>query len=395
MALSALFVSRAKAGRGDPGKYHDGNNLILRIKPGGRASWIFRYGRAGKQHSLGLGSLKDISLSDAREAAANHRRTLALNGDPLRDKRARRAANLMTFDEAAERCIDDRKAGWKNAKHAAQWLSTLKTYASPLIGELPAADVTTDHVVSILKPIWPTKAETASRVRGRIEMVLDWAKLNKHREGENPARWRGHLALMFPPVSKIKRVKHHVAVPVDELPVAFKELGAAGTMAALAIQFCILTAARPGEVQQAKWDEIDFDGACWQLPPERQKTDKAHRVPLNTQALALLKRMYAKHIEGEALIFPGGWQNDTQISTTTMLRTLRLASGIDDVTVHGTARSTFDDWASERTAHPQKLIDLALGHGPKGKTRKAYRRSDLYEQRKPLMGDWGVFLDGR
>jgi integrase len=395
MALSALFVSRARVGRGEPGKYYDGGNLILRIKPGGRASWVFRFSRAGKQTSIGLGSLRDVSLGDAREMAAQHRRTLAFDGDPLREKRARRAASTLTFDQAVERCIEDRKAGWRNRKHAGQWSSTIEAYASPTIGRLAVADVDTQHVIDILKPIWTAKPDTASRLRGRIEAVLDWAKLHGHREGENPARWRGHLSLVFPPVGKVRSPKHHAAVPIDQLPAAFAGLDALGTITAEAVQFCILTAARPGEVQQATWDEIDFDVACWQLPAEKYKTAKPHRVPLSEPALWLLERRLADRREGEDLIFPGNGEAGRPQWSTAMLAALRAASGVADATVHGSARATFDDWASERTAHPQKCIDLALGHGPKGKTKQAYRRSDLYEQRKPLMADWGRFLDGR
>jgi integrase len=394
VALSALLVSRAKAGRGEPGKYFDGDNLVLRVKPGGRASWLFRYDRAGKRRELGLGSVRHVSLKDAREAAANHLRILALDGDPWREKRARRATNVLTFVQAAAKCIEDRKAGWKNGKMAQEWSATIGTYAAPIIGSLAVADVDTQHVVDILKPIWPVMPSTAGKLRGRIESVLDWSKLHGHRSGENPARWRGHLALILPAIGKVRRVEHHKAVPIDVLPAAFKKLDGAGTIEAQAVQFSILTAARPGEVQQATWDEIDFDGACWQLSPDKTKGGKFHRVHLSELALAILRRRLADRREGEALIFPGKGQAGRPLWSRDVLKALRAASGIADVTVHG-CRSTFDDWASERTAHPQKCIDLALGHGPKGKTKQAYRRSDLYEQRKPLMDDWGAFLDGR
>jgi integrase len=389
VALTAVFINQAKTGRGPVGKHFDSGNLILRIKPGGRASWVFRFDRNGKRTELGLGSVRDVSLADAREAAANHRRTLARDGDPLREKRARRATNVITFEQAAAKCVEDRKAGWKNGKMAQEWLATLATYASPTIGPLAVADIDTQHVVDVLKPIWATMPPTAGKLRGRIESVLDWSKLHGHRSGENPARWRGHLALIFPAIGKVQRVEHHKAVPIDRLPAAFNKLGKAETIAAEAVQFTILTAARPGEVQQATWDEIDFDGACWQLSPDKTKGGKFHRVPLSAPALAILRQRLADRREGEELVFPGPlWSRD-------MLEALRAATGIADVTVHGTARSTFDDWASERTVHPQKCIDLALGHGPKGKTKQAYRRSDLFEQRKPLMADWAGFLDGR
>jgi integrase len=393
MTLSALFVSRAKAGRGEPGKYFDGGNLILRIKPGGRASWVFRFSRAGKQTSLGLGSVKDVSLVDAREQAAKHRRTLALDGDPLRERRAQRAANVLSFDQAAERCIADRKSGWRDKRGEATWATTLKTYASPVIGRLAIADIGTEHVISILKPIWATKPDTASRVRGRIEAVLDWAKLHGHREGENPARWRGHLALVFPAVGKVRRAQHHAALPIDVLPAAFAKLGTQGTIAAEAVQFCILTAARPGEVQHATWHEIDLEAACWQLPAEKTKSGKPHRVPLSEPALRLLKARLADRREGEDRIFPGNgeagrlWADD-------MLTALRTASGCEAATTHGVSRSCFDDWAHEQTSFPSKLVDAALAHGPRSRTIAAYRRSDLLEQRRPLMADWAEFLNG-
>jgi integrase len=395
MTITAILVTRAKAGHLKPGKFYDPGGLILRIRNGRRASWIFRYERDGRRFELGLGSIKDVTLAEAREAARAHRSKRALGGDPLRDKRAQRATKVMTFDQAAELCIADRRAGWRNAKHAGQWSTTLATYASPVIGALAVADVDAKHVIDILKPIWSVKPDTASRVRGRLETVLDWAKVHKHRaeDQNNPARWRGHLSLVFQPVGKVKTTKHHAAVPIDKLPMAFKKLGALGTIAAEAVMFTVLCAARPGEVQQATWDEIDFDDACWQLAADRTKTGKPHRVPLSDPALAILKRRLADRHDGEALVFPGNgpsgrlWPDD-------MLAPLRAASGLADVTLHGTARSTFDDWASERTAHPQKCIDLALGHGAKNRTTAAYRRSDLYEQRKPLMHDWGAFLDG-
>jgi integrase len=393
MTLSALFVSRARAGRGEPGKYYDGNNLILRIRPGGSASWIFRFRRASKQTALGLGSLKNVSLGDARELAAEHRRTLAFDGDPLREKRARRAANVLTFDQAAERCIADRKAGWRDKRAEATWSATLTAYASPVIGKLALPDIDTQHIIAVLKPIWNDKPETASRLRGRLEAVLDWSKMNGHREGENPARWRGHLALVFPAVGRVHRPKHHAALPIDALPAAFAKLGTLGTIAAEAVMFCIATAARPGEVQLASWTEIDLDAACWSLPAEATKSKKPHRTPLSDQALAILKRRLADRREGEDRIFPGPgkaarlWPDD-------MLAALRTASGSKDATTHGVSRACFDDYISERTNYPQKLIDLALQHGPRNRTLAAYRRSDLYEGRKDLMARWGEFLNG-
>jgi integrase len=392
MALSALFVASAKAGRGAPGKYYDGDNLILRIKPGGRASWLFRYDRTGKRRELGLGRLRDVSLRDARERAAEHRRTLALDGDPLREKRARRAAHAMTFAQAALKCIEDRKAGWKNGSD--DWTSTIETYAAPTIGSLSVADVDTQHVVDILRPIWTAKPDTASKLRGRIEAVLDWSKLHGHRSGENPARWRGHLALIFPAVGKIKRPKHHSAVPVDALPATFRKLDELGTIAAQAVQFTLLCAARPGEVQAATWPEVDLDSACWQLTPDKNKGGKFHRVPLSEPALAILRRRLTDRREGEELIFPGNGKRGNRVRWSAMLDALRAASGIADATCHGSARAGLDDWASEKTAHPRKAIDLALAHGPKGRTRQAYQRSDLYLQRVSLMRDWSRFLDG-
>ena len=217
--------------------------------------------------------------------ASKHRRTLALDGDPLREKRARRAANVLTFDQAAAKCIEDRKAGWRDKRGEATWTTTLRTYASPVIGGLAVADVDTEHVIDILKPMWSTKPDTASRLRGRIEAVLDWSKLHGHREGENPARWRGHLALVFPAVGKVRRPQHHAALPIDALPATFAKLGAQGTITAEAVMFCLLTAARPGEVQQATWGEIDLEAACWELPAEKTKSGKPHRVPVSDQAL--------------------------------------------------------------------------------------------------------------
>jgi integrase len=393
--LTANFVKRVADGRGDPGKYQDGGGLILRVREGGTASWIFRYQRGGDRTEIGLGPLATVSLPMARTLADNQRATLAMGDDPLEERHAVRAkrAAMVSFDEAARAYIEAHEPSWKNPKHRQQWHNTLATYVSPAIGTVPAAKVTTDHVVSILSGIWPTKPETGSRVRGRIEMILDWAKVKGMRSGENPARWRGHLAHMFPAKSKVRAVKNHAAVPVDDLPEVFKRLAGSDGVAAAAVRFCILTAARPGEVTSAILSEVDRKSATWTVPPEKQKRGKAHRVPLSRQALAILDDMDKVRPDDNPHLFPGG-RPGCALSLASLSKALRVAGG-GEGTVHGTARSTFDDWGSERTSHPHRLIDRALSHGPKDATIAAYRRSELFDQRRPLMDQWARFVTGK
>jgi integrase len=391
--LTTNFVKRAIEGRVDPGRYRDEHGLILNVSQGG-ASWLLRYHANGARRDMGLGPVKLIGLGKARELTLSHLRDLkAAKIDPLQARqsvKAERAAG-MTFADAAEAFISGQEAGWKNDKHRAQWRSTIRQHVNPTIGTLRVGDIDTPHVVKLLQPMWPAMTETASRVRGRIERILDWAKVRGLRHGENPARWRGHLDMVFPRKSKVQRVKHHAAVPIDDLPRIFKKLGKSDGTAAAATQFAILCASRPGEVARATWPEIDRKAALWIIPPGRMKADREHRVPLSPAAMAIIERQWKQR--RSAFVFPGGWK-ETALSLASLSKALRVAGG-GDATVHGTARSTFRDWASERTSHPSDVVEMALAHTIRSKAEAAYRRGDLLDKRKALMADWAAFVSGR
>lgn len=391
--LTAPFVKVAAEGKAEPGKYFDGGGLLMLVKPGGTATWVYRWERDRRRREMGLGAVGIVSLAMAREMAEGHRRTVTQGGDPLDERRAERAksARELTFDEAAERFIEAHEAGWKNEKHRAQWRSTIKTHVSPKIGSTKVGKVDTAAVLAVLTPIWTKLPETASRVRGRIETILDWAKVQHMRDGENPARWRGHIALMLPAKGKLRRVKHHAAVPLDVLPDVYKELGESPGTAAAAVQFCLLTAARPGEVAGATWPEIDTDAELWTIPPERMKRGREHRVPLSDEALKIIERMRLLRTDDSPYVFPGG-KKGRPLSLASLSKALRIAGG-GDATVHGSARSCLDDWATARGT-PTPVIDRALAHASGDATTQAYRRADLLDQRRPLMLDWARFLDG-
>lgn len=409
--LTPLQISKAQPGD----RLSDGGGLYLICGEGNGATrpraWAFYYFAApGKRRELGLGSLDALSLTAARELAAKLREAHARGVDPKVERERLRAEAAaasapaeapVTFKQAAEDCIRDKRAGWRNTKHAAQWTATLDKYAYPVIGGTPVADVDTPAVLKVLTPIWNEKPETASRVRGRIETVLDWCRVQHLRDGENPARWRGHLDQVFPTKNKVRKPRNHPACMVDDAPTLYRRLTASEGTAAAATRYCLLTAARPGEVTRARWPEIDRTAGIWTVPAAGQKSEKAHRVPLSDEALAILEAMWSRREEDAGYVFPGG-KKGRPLSLTALQKALRVAMGKDlrtdqagrAATTHGTARSTFDDWGSERTLHPQKLIDRALAHGPKSKTIAAYRRSELLEQRKPLMADWARFLCG-
>jgi integrase len=375
-----------------PGMLADGKGLYLRVGPTGAKSWIFRYRNGGQRHDLGLGSYPDISLAEARERAYVQRR-LRLDGhDPLTKRRTERAqrrldaAKAMTFRQCAEAYIKAHQPGWRNTKHGAQWSATLGTYAYPVFGELPVAAVDVGLVMKAVEPIWSTKPETASRVRGRIESVLDWATAREYRAGENPARWRGHLENLLPKKTKVHAVEHHAALPYVEVASFLVELRKLETVAARALEFAILTAARTGEVLGARWDEINMADRLWTIPAARMKAGKEHRVPLSDAALAILEKM-AEQRSGD-YVFPGGVAGRPR-SNVAMFKVLRRMKR-DDLTVHG-FRSTFRDWAAERTGFPQEVAEMALAHAVADKVEAAYRRGDLFEKRRQLADAWARF----
>jgi integrase len=386
--LTVLSVSRAKL----RGYLADGGGLYLQISAGGAKSWVFRYRKEGRLREMGLGALHTLGLADARERATDCRK-LRLDGhDPIEDRREGQLqakldkARAMTFMQCAEAYIAAHRPSWKNDKHAAQWPSTLATYAFPVFGELPVQTVDVEHVLKALEPLWHTKTETASRLRQRIEAVLDWATARRHRQGDNPARWRGHLDQLLPARAKVQKVQHHAALPYTEIAGFMAQLRDQDGVAAAALEFLILTATRTGEVIGATWDEFDLDTATWTIPPDRMKAGKEHRVPLSKPGLALLKQLQKDN--SGAFVFPGG-KPGKPLSNMALLALLERMDR-DDLTVHG-FRSTFRDWSAERTNFPREVAEHALAHSLKDKVEAAYRRGDLFEKRRRLMDEWAKF----
>jgi len=388
--LTARAVEQTKK----PGYYGDGGGLVLRVTDGGNKGWLYRYKAGAKVREMGLGPVRDVTLAEAREAAREARRLRRAGIDPIDAKRERKAAALLdagktiTFSQCAAAYIENHRASWSNHKHAAQWEATLRTYAYPVFGNLPVAAVDTGLVVKVLDPIWSEKPETASRLRGRIEAVLDFATVRGHRAGENPARWKGHLKEALPATSKVRRVRHHAALAYDEIGAFMVDLRQREGGAAAALEFAILTAARTGEVIGARWSEIDMTQDTWTIPEERMKARVEHRIPLSKQALAVLRRAETQKVN-DVVFF--GQKPGRGLSNMALLMTLRRM-GREDLTAHG-FRSTFRDWAAERTGVTPEVAEAALAHTVGNKVEAAYRRSDLFEKRRVLMQQWGSFCD--
>jgi integrase len=386
--LTALRVAKLSA----PGYYGDGGGLLLQVSKSGSKSWIFRFSREGRRHEMGLGGLATIGLAEARAKAKECRSQLQAGQNPLQTRDADKTANKllaarhMTFDQCAAAYIKAHSASWKNAKHISQWTNTLAKYATPLIGALPVAAVDTDLVVKVLMPIWETKTETATRLRGRIECILDWATVSKFRTGENPARWRGHLDNLLANPDKIAPVKNHPALPWQEIAQFHRDLSVTEGVAARAVQFAILTACRSGEVRGATWREIDLSAKLWTIPAERMKAGKEHRVPLSDAAMCVLTSIVRK---GDH-VFPGR-KVGTSLSDMSLTAVLRRM-GRGDITVHG-FRSSFRDWCAEAPGnfYPREICEHALAHSLPDKVEAAYRRGDLLEKRVGLMQTWGNY----
>lgn len=385
--LTALEVAKLEK----PGYYPDGAGLYLQVSKSGSKSWIMRYTLDGKPCEMGLGSFLTFTLAEARQRATAQRKLLADGIDPLAKKRGdllvkRMAeASIITFDKAAADFIAANSPAWRNAKHGDQWRNTLATYASPVIGALPVSKIETAHVLRILSPIWATKTETATRVRGRIEKILDWAKVQGYRTGDNPAAWRGHLSEALPTPSKVADAGHHAALPWVEMGAFMVALRAAQGAGARAMELIILTATRTSEVLNAKWAEFDLDAALWVIPKERMKGFREHRVPLSAAAVVVLEKAKAESTGGD-YVFMG--RKTGALSNMTCLATLKRM-GRDDLTVHG-FRSTFRDWVSESTSYPRDVAEMALAHAIEDKSEAAYRRGDLIEKRRVLMSDWAA-----
>jgi integrase len=397
--LSDVAVRKArKAG------YHaDGGGLYLQVAQRMQngepiaavaKSWIFRFTLAGKTREMGLGPYPTFSLREARERAQAQRKFLADGIDPIAARDAQRAqetaqrASSMPFEQAAERYIEAHRTGWKNAKHVEQWRRTLTDHAEAL-AKRPVHTIDTAHVMRVLQPIWTKLPETASRLRGRIEHVLDWARVSGYRQGENPARWRGHLAKMLPKKSAVHRVEHLSALPYPKIAEFVRELREQPGVSARAVEFAILTAARSGEVRGAKASEFDLEAALWIVPAERMKAKKEHRVPLAPRAVELVRAQLKEH-EGAESVFPGAKRSKplSDMSLTAVLRRMKC----EGITVHG-FRSTFRDWAAEQTSYPRELAEFALAHALRSDVEAAYLRSDMMEKRRKLMRDWQRYIE--
>jgi integrase len=394
--LSAIQVSKLKK----PGLYSDGGGLYLQITTKGAKSWLYRYMMAGTSFGMGMGPTRIVSLAEARQKALEASK-LRIDGiNPLEVKRKRNvaealvSARMMTFDQCAEAYIQAHKASWKNIKHARQWSSTLKMYPGPVFGHLPVAEIDTALVMKCLAPIWESKNETASRVRGRIESVLGWATTTGYRTGENPARWKGHLQNLLATVSKSSRTKHHPSLPWQRIPAFMPALLAREGVSARAVEFTILTGCRSGDVRGARWAEIDMDTKVWTIPADRMKANVEHQVPLSSAALALLKSLPL----GSDVVFAG--TKGQPLSDMSLSAVIRRMNGADKpvwvdasgdrITVHG-FRSSFRMWAAEATNYPREVAEHALAHQLPGAVERAYQRGSQFGKRGALMAEWGLY----
>jgi len=386
--LSPLAVSKLLK----PGTHAVGGvaGLALRVYPEGQRAWVLRTMVAGKRREFGLGGYPTVTLASAKDRARATLDKIFAGLDPVQEKQRQRSAlraakaKVVSFSKVAEQYIAQHEAGWKNPKHAAQWASTLSTYAYPIIGSVTVSDVDTPLVLKVLEPIWTEKTETASRLRGRIEVILDYATTKGLREGPNPARWKGHLALTLPARRKVAPVKHHPDIPVLEVPGFIKQLRGMDGVSARALEFLTLTAARSGEVRLMTWSEIDFRNKIWTIPASRMKAKKEHRVPLSDASVSILESV--QRVDGADLVFQGtrgGALSD--MSLTAVMRRMGL-----EAVPHG-LRSSFRNWAAEMTAYPNEVAEMALAHTVSNSTEAAYRRGDLFQKRVRMMSDWAEF----
>jgi integrase len=386
--LTAVGINRLKA----PGFYSDGGNLNFRIADGGSRSWVFRFAKNGRTRDAGLGPYPEVSLADARIKAFEWRKLLVAGIDPLDQRNAARASDLvaasksLTFDDCLTGYAAAHESGWRSVKHAKQWRASLTAYASPVFGRLPVSAIDTGMLMRVLEPIWAAKPTTASRVRGRIENVLDWAKVRGYRRDENPARWKGHLDHLLPSKSKVQAIEHHAAMPYAEIGGFMAQLRERPNVSARALEFLILTAGRRGEVIGARWSEIDLPGKVWTIPASRMKASREHRVPLTSAAVAVLKQMEA--IRQSDFVFPG--MGGGRIGINAMHELLGAMGWRDAAKAHG-FRSTFRDWAAERTSFPRELAELSLAHSVGNEVEQAYRRTDMFEKRRKLMDAWAAY----
>jgi integrase len=400
MPRRAKGLTAAQVEKGTkPGRYGDGGYLYLLVRSKKAKFWVVRYPHHGKMREMGLGPATGrtaIKLAVARARARALHAVVREGRDPLAERAAEKAkaqadaakaqAGAITFSQVADMYLAAHAQGWRNSKHHQQWHNTLRDYVLPEIGDMPVGSVDTGAVMKIIEPLWRKKTETASRVRGRIESILDYAKARGWREGENPARWRGHLDQMLPKRSKVQRVEHHKALPWREIGAFMQRLRERSGLSTRCLEFLILTAARSNEARAARWDEINLDHAVWTIPAQRMKTGREHRVPLSEPAMTVLREM--AQLGGEGFVFPG-LKTAAALSDRALAKAVHVAGG-NGATVHG-FRSTFRDWCAETTNYPRELAEAALAHVLKDKTEAAYQRGDLLEKRRRLMTDWAAF----
>jgi integrase len=405
---------RALVAKGAPARHSDGGNLYLAVTGAGAAKWTFRYMIAGKAREMGLGAFDDTTLAEARGKADTARAALRAGKDPVEARKAQAAAEARIANEAGERTfrraaddlIADMAAGWRNPKHRAQWTATLTTYAYPALGSLPVGSIDAEAVVAVLRPIWERVPETGARLRGRIERVLDAARARGWRDGENPARWKGHLEHMLPKRSKLRAVVHHPALPWEQVPAFMTALRTEQGMAAAALEFAVLTAARTSEVRGMTWGEVDQDAKVWTVPGARMKAGAEHRVPLSSAALAVLQRVrIGVKVNPNELVFGGAKEGRplSDMALSMLVRRMNEPAGGEPadapprwrdrhgepIVPHG-FRSSFRDWAEEATHTPRAVSEAALAHTIRDKVEAAYRRTDLFDKRRALMDEWAA-----
>jgi integrase len=400
MPRRAQGLTAAQVEKGTkPGRYGDGAGLYLLVRSREAKFWLFRYTRAGRMREMGLGPAVGraaVPLAQACAKARELHQAVREGRDPLSERDADKAkakadaakaqAGATTFAQVADMYVAAHEASWRSERHRQQWHNSLRDYMLPALGAMAVADVTTAEVMRVLEPLWRDKTETASRVRGRIEAVLDYAAARKWREGENPARWRGHLDKLLPPRRKTQRVEHHEALPWRKIGAFTQRLRQGTSIGARCLEFLILTACRSGEVRGATWSEIDLAHKVWTIPADRIKAGREHRVPLSEPALAVLHAMAQLGTEG--FVFPG-LRSASALSGMALARTVQAAGG-NGATVHG-FRSTFRDWCHEATRHPRELAEAALAHAVGDATERAYQRGDALERRRRMMAHWAEF----
>lgn len=398
MKLSAILIKHIKK----VGWHGDGHNLWLQVSPSGTKSWVFRYTRSGKQRVIGLGPVRDVSLALAREKAHRLRLQLLEGQDPAQIRKdaklkaEQEKRRSLSFDEAADALIAARRSGWRSEKHAEQWTSTLRTYASPTLGCLDVAEIDTPLVMQCIRHIWTSKTETATRVRQRIETVLDWATVSGYRQGDNPARWRGHLEHLLPAPEKVAIRGNHPSLNWRRAPEFFAALRCREGYAARALEFTILTAARTGEVRGAVWSELDLEHQVWKIPANRMKAGREHLVPLSKAAIQLLTSL--ARVDGNDFVFPGAKvgvpMSDASVGA--VIKRMKSDSAWADdegasIVPHG-FRSTFRMWAAEATDYPREVAEHALAHQLPDKVEAAYQRGTQFPKRVAMMNDWADYL---